>query len=317
MLCLKDTDPSPTDDDFERYIVVTDSSGKVLRVVYNRIIDCPVKSPVATETSFCESNLQVCSYAYETNALPDAQCDATDTCTCRFGSWDCLSSIACVPLIGDPVSTPPAIITICPELSPLVSTVMSCDTVEECTFIYKSTPPGAVCENTDTCNCSDGQWKCESGIACVPDEAPFIIGCPAESPAVSNVTVCGGANQETPCIFKYGSTIPGGICQNTDNCTCSSDTGLWACVREIGCVSDNPPFIIGCPAESPAVSNVTACDAEHQEQPCIFQYGSTIPGGICQNTDNCTCSSDTGLWACDGEISCVSDNPPFRDETRD
>ncbi|KAI2489654.1 hypothetical protein MHU86_24926 [Fragilaria crotonensis] len=307
VLCVKETDPLPTDDNFERYLVITDANGKVLQVVFNKVVACPAESPVTTELSFCESPGQVCSYVYESNPIPNAKCEASDSCTCNFGSWLCSSGIACV---GGEIQPP--VLTVCPETSPLVSNNTTCDAAAgPCTFIYKSKIPGATCESTDTCTCTGGQWKCDSVVGCVPDEAPFIIGCPEASPALGNVTVCDAAHQESPCTFKYSSTIPGGICQNTDTCGCNSTTSIWDCERSIGCVSANPPFIIGCPAESPVVSKVNACDAQHQEQPCSFNYGSTFPGAICQNADICTCNSTTALWDCQSSIGCVSDNPPF------
>ena len=306
VLCVEETDPLPTEDDLERYLVVTDASGKVLQVVFNKLAACPEVSPVTTELSFCESPGQVCNYNYESNVIPNAQCETSDSCTCNLGSWLCSSGITCV---GGALEAP--ILSVCPETSPLVSNITSCDAVAPCLFVYTSKIPGATCENTDTCTCNGGQWKCDIVVGCVPDEAPFIIGCPEASPALGDASSCDAAHQESPCTFKYGSTIPGGICENTDTCSCNSTTSLWDCERSIGCVSANPPFIIGCPAESPVVSKVNACDAEHQEQPCAFQYGSTFPGGICQNSDICTCNSTTALWDCQSSIGCVSENPPF------
>ena len=95
MLCVKETDPLPTDDNFERYLVITDANGKVLQVVFNKVVACPAESPVTTELSFCESPGQVCSYTYESNPIPNAKCEASDSCTCNFGSWLCSNRRIC------------------------------------------------------------------------------------------------------------------------------------------------------------------------------------------------------------------------------
>jgi hypothetical protein len=138
-------------------------------------------------------------------------------------------------------------------------------------------------------------------------EDPVVIpSCPVVSPLVSNDTVCQASSQSQTCNFQYSSTIPGGVCTNNDKCTCSNDK--WVCEAEIGCVSSNPPVVIGCPEVSPLVNNVTVCQAANQEQPCTFQYSSTIPLGRCTNKDNCTCVNDK--WTCEAEIGCVSSNPP-------
>ena len=96
VLCLKETDSSPTDDNFERFIVVTDSSGKVVRVVFNRVFDCPAESPVMTGLSYCKSYGQKCIYTYASDALAGEQCETTDTCTCLFNAWQCDSVVTCI-----------------------------------------------------------------------------------------------------------------------------------------------------------------------------------------------------------------------------
>jgi hypothetical protein len=130
------------------------------------------------------------------------------------------------------------------------------------------------------------------------------VSCPAVSPPLNGTNTCGVNGQK--CTFVYSSTIPGGICQNKDVCTCKK--GNWECDREMGCVDDNPPFIPECPKVSPIASNVTVCDDPSQQE-CTFEYESTIPGGICQNKDVCSCVD--AKWHCPKiEIGCVSDNPP-------
>jgi hypothetical protein len=130
------------------------------------------------------------------------------------------------------------------------------------------------------------------------------VSCPTVSPPINGTNTCTVKGQK--CTFEYGSTIPGGICTNKDVCTCKK--GKWDCDRQIGCVSDNPPFIPECPKISPIASNTTVCEDPSQQE-CTFEYESTVPGGICQNKDVCSCVD--GEWKCPTiEIGCVSDNPP-------
>jgi hypothetical protein len=128
--------------------------------------------------------------------------------------------------------------------------------------------------------------------------------CPKVPPGSSGNKKCNVKGQK--CSFKYTSTIPGGICENNDDCICKD--GTWDCKETIGCVSDNPPFIIGCPETSPVMSQEKSCDDEHQEEPCSYIYPSTIPGGRCESTDTCSCTK--GKWKCKTIQECVSDNPP-------
>jgi hypothetical protein len=129
--------------------------------------------------------------------------------------------------------------------------------------------------------------------------------CPKVSPVSSGNEKCGITGQK--CSFEYTSTIPGGICENNDECTCKD--GTWDCKETIGCVSDNPPFILGCPETSPVKTQEESCDDEHQEDPCSYVYPSTAPGGRCESTDTCSCTK--GKWKCKTIQMCVSDNPPM------
>ncbi|KAI2507698.1 hypothetical protein MHU86_6697 [Fragilaria crotonensis] len=266
---------------------------------------CPEQSPVVGDTdALCSMEGQICTFTYEATS-PDAICTNRDECKCTNGKWDCNPSIGCVS------ANPPFIIA-CPAESPLVTNETTCDAEHQedpCTFEYSTTSADAICTNTDVCSCTIGTWDCNvRTIGCVSANPPFIIACPAESPLVTNETTCDAEHQEDPCTFEYSTTSADAICTNTDICSCTS--GTWDCnVRTIGCVSANPPFIIACPAESPLVTNETTCDAEHQEDPCTFEYSTTSADAICTNTDVCSCSS--GAWDCNvTTIECVSANPP-------
>ena len=128
--------------------------------------------------------------------------------------------------------------------------------------------------------------------------------CPAVSPAVNGTSTCAVKGQK--CTFEYSSTIPGGVCQNKDVCTCKN--GKWDCAMSIGCVDDNPPVFEECPKVSPTVSNATEC-FDTVEQQCMFEYNATFPGEVCQIKETCTCK--TGKWLClVDEKGCVSDSPP-------
>jgi hypothetical protein len=195
----------------------------------------------------------------------------------------------------------------CPKATPVSSGNKKCGVKgQKCAFKYTSTIPGGVCENQDDCICKDGAWDCKENIGCVSDNPPFIIGCPETSPAQTKEKACDDEHQDDPCSYVYPSTIPGGVCESTDICTCSK--GKWECKIKQACVSDNPPFIIACPEISPNVSKELSCDDEHQEDPCTFEYTSTVEGGTCQNKDSCSCLK--GNWNCESTIGCVSDNPP-------
>ena len=99
VLCRTNTATSLTDDDFNRYIVVTDSSGgEVLGVFFSRVPDCPA-SP--TPLSFCESSGQKCNYISESG-----ECEVTETCTCERNLWLCAASIVCPPVVDCPVEPP-------------------------------------------------------------------------------------------------------------------------------------------------------------------------------------------------------------------
>ncbi|KAI2503725.1 hypothetical protein MHU86_10706 [Fragilaria crotonensis] len=160
-----------------------------------------------------------------------------------------------------------------------------------------------------SCFCDNAAWKCEA-IPCpvltvgttIAAAATF---CPEESPVMRGAhKPCKTEGQA--CSFEYESTFSGTVCNNKDRCACAKKK--WECDSTASCVSANPIFIVGCPAESPLVTNVTNCDAEHQESPCSFEYPSTIPGGICTSQDGCTCNS--GTWDCTTSFTCVSANPP-------
>ena len=132
------------------------------------------------------------------------------------------------------------------------------------------------------------------------DNPPNNSDCPDESPAILSEIERVCTNEEQKCSFAYDSTIPGGICQSKDDCTCID--GNWNCSWTIGCVSDNPPYIIACPSESPFASKETTCDDQHQDSPCTFEYSSTIDGSQCEHKDECTCAN--GEWDCAPTIVC-------------
>jgi hypothetical protein len=129
--------------------------------------------------------------------------------------------------------------------------------------------------------------------------------CPKVTPVSSGNEKCGIKGQK--CTFEYTSTIPGGICKNKDDCICKD--GYWDCEENSACISDNPPFIVGCPETSPVKTQEESCDDEHQEDPCSYAYPSTIPGGRCESIDTCSCTK--GKWKCKTVQECVSDNPPM------
>lgn len=309
VLCLKETDTLPSDDDLERYLVITDGNGAALKVVYNRATDCPAKSPLLTKnspvpTQQCKGT---CTYTYESFDVANATCETTDRCYCDgSGEWICESVFNCMSTF--PVGSDAIMFSLCPDLSILARPVVEyprkfCSTNEPCTFVYKSSIPEAMCENTDTCTCSGGDWDCRNVTECVADQKPFTIDCPAESPATSNTTVCDYAHQLSPCTFKYLSSVAVVLCENIDICICTS-TNEWQCQRQIQCTDPSPA--IACPAEPPAGDEV-ACDDEHQIQPCNYTYATTISGGTCQNTDFCVCGSLTGYWNCQNSLKCVND----------
>ena len=320
VLCLKPTDPMPTDDSLDRYIVMMDANGLAIKVVFNKAIPCPEVSPVTTGTLSCPALGQQCDYSYS----GPTGCPTNDTCTCSFNSWNCASDSKCAP--KSPTVVKDVIAVLCPEVSPVTSNVTVCEDPSQqlCTYEYGSNITGGVCKNKDDCTCVSGKWECLSSIGCVDNSPPFVVDpslpaipCPEMSPATTNTTTCEDPSQQQ-CSYQYGSTIPGGICQNKDDCTCRN--GAWECIRQIGCVDDNPPFVVVdptppplivaglCPKVSPVTSNVTVCE-DPSQQLCTYEYGSNITGGVCKNKDDCTCIS--GKWECLSSIGCVDNSPPF------
>jgi hypothetical protein len=137
---------------------------------------------------------------------------------------------------------------------------------------------------------------------CGKKPCPTTTSCPVVSPAVNGTSACAVKGQK--CTFEYSSTIPGGVCQNKDVCTCKK--GKWNCAQEIGCVDDNPPVFEECPDVSPTLTKDFEC-FDTVEQQCIFGYSANFPGEICQVSETCTCK--TGTWVCLGsKEGCVSDN---------
>lgn len=97
--CLKSSDPMPTTDDRERYIIVTDdTTGAITAVILNRNAECPAADVFKNDQS-CSVFGQQCTFVADEYSDPDlGLCTITDICTCKFGSFTCVTkSIACVP----------------------------------------------------------------------------------------------------------------------------------------------------------------------------------------------------------------------------
>lgn len=90
VICLKESDPNPDTDDFNRYIVYTDDNEITTKVVYNRHVECP-----ETKVRSCHGKQQ-CSWTTETTSETEV-CESTESCTCMFGSWRrCAATMECV-----------------------------------------------------------------------------------------------------------------------------------------------------------------------------------------------------------------------------
>jgi hypothetical protein len=235
VICLKEFDVMPTDDDYDRYLVITDPNGIVQRVVFNKDAACPAISPLTAESSLaCPVPGQQCDYTINSDVLNTTTCRILDSCICNFGQWDCLSDEIC-SLIPESNANK----FDCPTISPMVSNISTCEVLQTCQFSYNSQVEGSTCQNRDSCSCVDGLWYCEGRIDCVPQSSNFVLGCPEVSPLVSKQTSCLTNSQKQPCTFQFNHSIPGGTCTDTHTCNCASDK--WNCESQTGCVSNAPP----------------------------------------------------------------------------
>lgn len=160
-ICLKESDPMPTEDDLDRYIVVTnnDITGLVTDVVFNRNAQCPT-AEIFKENKSCSVFGQKCDIVLGTSTRADGSiCTQSTRCTCEFGTFFCGPTTESDCAKADPIATtPPQVIVdnlpfdeggcplegfgfeifneeVCPPTSPLDSLDSSC-TAEGVTCHY-------------------------------------------------------------------------------------------------------------------------------------------------------------------------------------
>ena len=92
-ICLSDTDAMPTDDDYERFVIVV-ADGAVTNIFFNRNAECPSYDEYKASGGRCPVRGQQCTFV---NSDVSSGFTSTDECTCVSGGYVCLSSVSLVP----------------------------------------------------------------------------------------------------------------------------------------------------------------------------------------------------------------------------
>jgi hypothetical protein len=235
--CQAETVAMPTEDDMERYIIVTDANGAVSSVVFNRNAECPTADVFATDKT-CSFFGQQCSFETD-SSYSDLFCTTTHHCTCEFGSFECgKASQSCI-------ARSPPIINACPSLEQYQSGVYpECPLLDSCKYAYKSNDGAVHCDHEAIAKCVDGEPVWALSEACVPREAPSVAICPTLVEYQAGKMECAPVKGET-CDYEYhgsSSSDDTAICEHKDKCSCV-DNAL-SCDLSIECVSVDPPSFL-------------------------------------------------------------------------
>lgn len=166
VVCITSADTMPTDDDLARYVIVTGSDGAVTDIIFNRNAECPAPEVFKNDKS-CSVTGQQCDFESDSSTAT-AICTTTHQCICQFGSFECGSvTMACV-------SRDPPSISACPTLEAYQAGTTACPVDgHACEYEYKSTTDTAICDNKDSCVCSDSELACTSApVTCVSKNPP-------------------------------------------------------------------------------------------------------------------------------------------------
>lgn len=156
----------PKENDFERYIVITDVRGIVTNVIFNRNADCSSADIFRTDKR-CDIIGQQCSFITDSSS-DTASCKTKHTCSCQLAGFVCFT-IAEVCDVHNP-PRPKKTIPACPALEDYRSGTTSClASEEECSYTYKSSNDEfSGCTHNDTCRCgAESKLDCELAMECV------------------------------------------------------------------------------------------------------------------------------------------------------